>query len=111
MSEFVYDKEAVGERIQMQRNALHLTQEQLAERLDKSLRFITEIERGAVGMSIETLLSICEVLKTTPNDLILPREKQQSKSDMEWLVEALSSCSEHTRKTAVEIIRTYLRSV
>ena len=111
MSDFVYyDKAAVGERIQSKRLALRLTQEQLAERLDKSLRFVTEIERGAVGMSIETLLCICGVLMTTPNELLLP-EAKESDSELDWLFEALTNCSEHARSTAIEIVRIYLRSL
>ena len=75
MSDFVYDKVAVGSRIREKRLALHMTQEKVAEKTEKSLRLITEIERGAVGMSIETLMCICEALKTTPNDLLLPDAK------------------------------------
>lgn len=111
MSEFVmYDKAVVGKKVQDKRLALGLTQDKLAERLGKSLRFVTEIERGAVGVSIETLLALCGALKTTPNDLLLPQEKAPN-SDLDWLMHSLTNCPDSVRSTAIEIVRTYLRSV
>lgn len=110
MSDFVYDKVSVGARIQEKRVALRLTQENVAEKLNKSLRLVTEIERGAVGMSIETLLCLCGVLKTTPNELLLPRESAPD-TELEWLVNALTNSSEHIRASAIDIVRSYLRSV
>ena len=111
MSEFLfYDKVVVGKKVQDKRLSLGLTQEQLAERLGKSLRFVTEIERGAVGVSIGTLLALCGALKTTPNDLLLPQEKTPT-SDLDWLIHSLTNCPDSVRSTAIELVRTYLRSV
>lgn len=109
MSEFVYDKAAVGIRVREKRLMLGLTQERLAEKLDKSLRLVTEIERGAVGMSIETLLALCEALKTTPNDLLLSGG-QAGEEELQWVVQALASASKQVRSGAIDILRAYLRS-
>ena len=111
MSEcLVYDKAVVGRRIQNKRLALGLTQEKLADRLDKSLRFVADIERGAVGVSVETLLSLCSVLMTTPNELLLSESKEPT-SDLDWLFKTLTNCPDHARATAVALVRTYLRSL
>ncbi|MEA5014610.1 MAG: helix-turn-helix transcriptional regulator [Candidatus Limiplasma sp.] len=111
MSEFLlYDKATVGKKIQDKRLALGFTQDMLAERLGKSLRFVAEIERGAVGVSIGTLLALCGVLKTTPNDLLLPQAKEPD-SQLEWLIQSLTHCPDSVRLTAIELVRTYLRSV
>lgn len=64
---YTYDRKRTGGRIQAQRMALRPTQEQLSERMDCSHRFIADIERGAVGMSVETLVKACTALKTSPN--------------------------------------------
>lgn len=101
-----YNKDAVGARIQKKRLALGLTQ----EKLDKSLRFVTEIERGAVGMSIETLLCMCGVLKTTPDEMLLSGTSEED-TELKWLIETLSNCPEAVRATAIEILRAYLKSV
>lgn len=105
-----YNKSAVGNRIRQRRKEMHLTREQLAEKLDKSLRMIGDLERGSVGMSIETLLSLCSVLKTTPNDLLL-LDGDENDSELKWAIDALSHASDHVRAGAVDILRAYLRSL
>jgi len=110
MSRFVYDKAAVGARIRKKRSALRLTQDDLAEKIDMSGRSVTDLERGAVGMSIETLLDLCDALKTTPNDLLLP-DAGTEESELDWALDALRNSSEHVRATAIDILRAYLRAM
>lgn len=107
---FPYDKAAVGQRIRKRRLEMHLTREQMAEKLDKSMRMVGDMERGTVGMSIETLLTLCSVLKTTPNDLLL-FDQPANDSELDWAMDALSHAPEHVRASAIEILRAYLRSV
>ena len=106
----MYDKVIIGERIRDYRLALNLTQEELSEKIDKSLRTMTDIERGVVGMSMETLFDICNVLKVTPNDLLLP-EPSVTASELDWITKALGNLSEHDRSGAVDILRAYLRTL
>lgn len=110
MPEMIYDKKEIGMRVQSYRNRLHLTQEQLAERIDKSIVTVADIERGAVGFSMETLFRLCNALQTTPNDLLLP-EADGDMSEVEWLTAALRNSPERVREAAAEILRAYLRSV
>ena len=56
---------AIGKRIQQSREQAGLTQEELAERIDRSTQFISTIERGLDGPSLETVLHLCEVLGTS----------------------------------------------
>ena len=110
MCEYIYRKTEVGNCIRERRRSLGLTQEQLAEKIDKSWRFIADLERGKVGMSIETLLCLCSVLKTTPNDLLLFDETGND-SELSWVMDALSHVPDHVRASAIEILRAYLRNV
>lgn len=110
MCEYIYQKIEVGNRIRERRKALCLTQEQLAEKIDKSWRFMVDLERGKVGMSIETLFRLCSALKTTPNDLLL-FDGMEHDSELDWAMGALSNAPEHVRVSAIEILRAYLRSV
>ena len=110
MFKLMYDRKAVGERVQTRRVSMHLTQDKLAELIDKTTVTIADIERGAAGMSMKTLFDLCNVLKTTPNDLLLP-ERSGDMSELEWLNEALANSSEHVRATAIDIARAYLKSV
>lgn len=48
----------IGERLRSERIRLNLKQESMAEKIDVSLTFYGEIERGNKGMSAETLYKI-----------------------------------------------------
>ena len=56
---------AIGRRIQQSREQAGLTHEELAERIDRSTQFISTIERGLAGPSLETVIHLCEVLGTS----------------------------------------------
>lgn len=60
----------VGSRIRIARERAGLTQEELAERIGRSTQFISTIERGAAGPSLETVVRLCEVLHTTAEWLL-----------------------------------------
>ena len=110
MYQFSYDKVAVGARIQKKRNECNYTQEALAEAIECSVRHIVDMERGAVGMSIETLLKLCSILKTTPNALLLP-DPVAGHADLEWLMHSLNQMQEADRQTALEILKPFIEHV
>ena len=104
---YFYDRARTGRRIQARRMALKLTQEQLAERMDCSLRFVADVERGAVGMSIDSLVNVCAALKTSPNALL--RDAKEPAGEDAWLLAALDNLPARRRETALDILRAYLR--
>lgn len=108
MCELWYDKVAVGNRVREHRVAMRLTQEKVADKLDMSLRTVTDIERGVVGMSIETLLELCKILKASPDALLVGTEHEDDE-EMQWLINALRNASPETRSCAIDIVRAYLR--
>ena len=110
MPEFIYDKIAIGNRIREHRDRLGLTQEELAERIERSWRLVADLERGAVGFSMETLFRLCNALQAAPNDLLLP-EADGDLREVEWLTSALRNSPARVRDAAAEILRAYLRSV
>lgn len=57
-----YDRYSVGERIQKRRQSLGLSQENLAEQMDRATKYCSDIERGTCGMSLETMLSFSKHL-------------------------------------------------
>ncbi len=100
-----YNKKLVGERIRCKRQRLGYTQEDMAERLELSVKFIADIERGTAGMSMETLLGTCEMLMMTPNSLLLPEEEAA-----EEISALLARCTPQQRKYAREILETFCRA-
>lgn len=61
---------AFGEALRAHRKRQHLTQEEVAEKADISASFLGHLERGTRVASIDTLLSLCNALAVTPNDLL-----------------------------------------
>ena len=60
----------LGERIHQQRRLAKLTQQELAGAANISASFLGHLERGTRRASLETLVSICNVLHISP-DLLL----------------------------------------
>ena len=55
----------IGERVKISREAAGLTQEKLAEYIDVSVQYISDLERGVVGSSVKTMIKLCNVLKVS----------------------------------------------
>ena len=56
------DYNIIGERIKRARISKGLTQEQLAEKLDVSIAFLSRIERGSSHINLRRLDEICNIL-------------------------------------------------
>ena len=110
MEGLVHDIIAAGWRIHEGREVLKLTQDALTSSIDKSITTMTDIERGVVGMSKETLFALCNVFKVTPNNLLVP-ETPVPATELEWITQALGNLSEHDRSGAIDILRAYLRTL
>lgn len=59
-----------GARVRLAREQAGLTREQFAEMIGKSPTFIADVERGSVGVSVLTLIRICEVLNISSDRLL-----------------------------------------
>lgn len=107
-----YDKKAVGERIRSRRKALGLSQEDFAERIGRVPMFCADIERGKVGMSIETMLAICSLLKLSPDQLLLGHlDKSHNNNESKLIIDALNQCTDTQRKDAYELLQLFLRAI
>ncbi len=60
----------IGQRIHIARELKHYTQETLAEKLDLTTQYLSDAERGVTGISVNTLMNICNVLDVS-SDYIL----------------------------------------
>lgn len=77
----------IGKRIQKRRKRSKLTQEQLAERTERSPAFIGHIERGTRKMSIETLCEIALALNCPTDEILgLPQLKADSNASARELL-------------------------
>lgn len=70
----IYDMEASGKRLKELRKQAGKTQEQIAEAVGLESGTISRIERGAKGMSIDSLLMFSEIYRVS-TDYILKGDK------------------------------------
>lgn len=60
----------IGEQIRIARERAKFTQEQFAERIDVSPQYISDLERGVVGISIPTLKRACIALGVSSDQIL-----------------------------------------
>jgi y4mF family transcriptional regulator len=58
---------AIGKRIRERRRALELSQEELAELSQVSLRFLGSLERGKSTVRLSALIAVCDALGLAVN--------------------------------------------
>ena len=63
----------IGGRVREARERLHMSREALSELLSISTLFLSYIECGQKGMSVETLIRICRTLNVSADYLLLGR--------------------------------------
>lgn len=73
--EVTVNYEDVGNKIRERRNFLKVTQENLANDINISASFISDIENGRRKMSLETMIKISIALKTSLDYFVLDNVK------------------------------------
>ena len=68
--EYEFDSKKIGENIKKARIKKGYTQERFAERLEVSVKYVSIIERGMVGMKLQLLAKICNVLEVQLEDIV-----------------------------------------
>ncbi len=66
----------IGERIKSAREKRKLTQEQLAEHIEVSPQYVSDLERGVVGISIPTLKRLCVTLGVSSDQILFDGQGQ-----------------------------------
>lgn len=64
----------IGERCRSARETAGYTQEQLAERIGVSTQFLSDAERGVTGMSVNTIIKLCQILSISADYLLLGQD-------------------------------------
>lgn len=59
----------LGSNIRAERVRRHLTQEQLAEKLDMSINYVGKLERGVIIPSALVIFKLSKILRTDMNEL------------------------------------------
>ena len=80
MDEQLINYRLIGKHIKIARKARHMTQEMLAEKMDVSLGYIGQIERGDKLLNLERLAQVCLILQVPIEDMIAGCVDQEKES-------------------------------
>lgn len=110
-----YDRLAVGERIRGKRMLIGLSQDELAEKIDRAPKYCSDIERGICGMSVETMLSMADNLDMSLDYMMFGEssedELERQKNDEMALIHILSKCNSRQREYAIRLLKLYVASL
>lgn len=99
------DYNAIGQRIKKIRKQKRLTQEKLAENLEVSIVYISQVENGKTKLNLEMLVRIANRLDTDPGYFLSGVSyplQDYLKSDVALL---LQDCPPERRQLIIEIAR------
>ena len=97
------DYSIIGERIKNARKACNMTQENLSEKMDVSIAFLSRIERGSSQINLKRLTQIAEILNVSPGYLLIgsnTKSKDYLKGDFN---EILRKCNPQQQKLILQI--------
>lgn len=98
----------IGEQIKKARENAKLTQEQLAEKIDVSPQYISDLERGVVGISVEKLKSLCIALRVSSDEILFGNYKNKNSA---IIFEKISVLSENHVLILSDIVNKYIEAV
>lgn len=105
------DKVQIGEKIREARLAGKLTQEELAEKMDICVTYLSDIERGKKFPSFALFVKFAEALGVSA-DYLLRGEIHSGKSYIsEELQDLLEPLTPKERQGAVEILKAYVKAL
>jgi|AGTN01.1.fsa_nt_gi Helix-turn-helix. len=98
----------IGESIKAVREQIGLTQERFAELVNVSTQYISDVERGNVGISIATLKRIREVTAISSDSILMGKCHY---NDVTLIIEQLQNVDEKYINPLKIIINKYLEAV
>ena len=98
------DFKLLGSRIKATRKKAGKTQEWLAEQIDVSVGYISQIERGITKVNLETLGEICTVLNGDIAYIISGTIRKQSGYMKDEITDKFVLLSERDKKIIINLI-------
>jgi len=104
-----------GERVRMLRKRQGLTQEELAEKIERTPNTVSNIETGTVSPNVETIISIAKVLEVDIAELFNVAENltadKKKRSAIEQIVSLLQNQDMNIIKAVEEQIKTLTKLI
>lgn len=97
----------VGANIKREREKAGFTQDRFSELLGIGSKSLSSIERGVVGVSLTTLLKICDILNISANVLLY---EQTRKNDVDSIALQLERLSPEQFEIASEVMTNLIKA-
>ena len=97
----------VGANIKREREKAGFTQDQFSELLGIGSKSLSSIERGVVGVSLTTLLRICNILHISANVLLY---EQDQKNDVDSIALQLKMLSAEQFEIASDVMTNLIKA-
>lgn len=94
----------IGERVKQARERSGMTQEQFAELISKTPQFVSDLERGVSGISIETLRTICEKLYISSDSILFADRCENDISELTMKFRRMSHIQFHAMEQIVNAL-------
>ncbi len=97
----------VGANIKREREKAGYTQDRFSELLGIGSKSLSSVERGVVGVSLTTLLRICDILNISANVLLY---EQTQKNDVDSIVLQLKMLSAEQFEIASDVMKNLIKA-
>ena len=101
----------MGLRIRKQREISGYTREQLAEKLEVSVKFCSDIELGIRGISIQTLAKLSDILGLSADYILFGECMHENSMQLESIYLFSQKCPEKHRNNLLSIVSAFVESV
>ena len=99
------DYKLIGNRIKSARKTRGYTQEQLAERLDVTVGYVSQVERGITKISLDLLAKISTILECDISILVSGTAVESDNYMNNELFTYYSALDNHNKKLLMEFIK------
>lgn len=99
------DYNIIGERIKNARKACNMTQDNLSEKMNVSIAFLSRIERGSSQINLKRLSQICEILGISEGEILNGTSCNSTNYLTNEFANLLESCSPNKQKLIYDIAK------
>lgn len=104
------DYSVIGERIKRARIEKNMTQENLAERLNVSVAYVSRIECGTTRLNLKRLSEICRILDIDEGIVLNGTCVESENYLSEEFSTLLKECSQETQRLIYDIAKVIIQS-
>ncbi len=100
----------IGTNLQQIRKSNGYTQEKLAEKIEVSVRYISDIEQDRAKPSYEILIRICNVFKVTLDQIFSEYLKAKQNKKLDYSLAGYEKLNSENKKTIEHLIMYFNKS-